>query len=98
MENFNENKCHRNVLHQMIEKPKHNYYNGLVLDNKNNSNKLWKIIHSLSYIKIKQHYHPKKLYNGDGNVLLNDLDISEKRNILFATVSKKMPIKLNLSV
>ena len=36
---FDEYKCYHNVLHQMIEKAKCNYYNDLVL-HKNNSNKL----------------------------------------------------------
>ena len=53
----------------MIAKAKRNYYNDLVLDNKNNSNKLWKIMHSLSNIKTKGQ-SPKKLHNDDGNVLL----------------------------
>ena len=48
MEKLDKYKRYRNVLHQMIEKAKRNYYNNLVLNNKNNSNKLWKIIHSLS--------------------------------------------------
>ena len=54
MEKFDEYKHYHNVLHRIIEKVKHNYYNDLVLNNKNNSNKLWKIIHSLSNIKIKR--------------------------------------------
>ena len=73
----------------MIEKAKRNYYNDLVLDNKNNSNKLWKIIHSLSNIKTKGQ-SPEKLHNGDSNVLLNDLDISNKLNSFFATIGKKI--------
>ena len=78
---FNEYKHYCNVLHQMIEKAKCNYYNNLVLDNKNKSNKLLKIIHSLSIIKTKQHFL-KKLHNSDDNVLLNDLDISTKLLLL----------------
>ena len=31
---FDEYKRYRNVLHRMIEKANHNYYNDLVLDNK----------------------------------------------------------------
>ena len=89
MENFDELKRYRNALHRIIGKAKRNYYHDLVLDNKNNSNKLWKIINSLSNIKTKGQ-SPKKLHNGDGNVLLNDLDISNKLNSFFATISKKI--------
>ena len=67
----------------MIEKAKHNYYNDLVLNNKNNSHKLWKIKHSLNSIKTKRESPSKKLPDGDGNVLLNDLDISNKSNNFF---------------
>ena len=31
------------------------------------------------------------MHDGDGNVLLNDLDISNKQNSFFATIGKKMP-------
>ena len=54
----------------MIEKVKRNYYNDFVQDNKNNSNKLWKIIHSVHNIKTKRHSWRKKLHDGDGNLLL----------------------------
>ena len=80
----------------MIKKTKRNYYDDLVLDNKNNSNKLWKIIHSLSNIKTKQQFSLKKLHNGEHNVLLNDLDISIKLNSFI--IGKKWPVKLHLSI
>ena len=83
MEKFDDYKRFRSVLYRAIKKAKRNYYNDLVLDNKNNSNKLWKIICCLSNIKIKRQSPPKKLHDGDGNVLLNGLHISYKLNSFF---------------
>ena len=48
MEKFEKYLCYCNILHRIIEKAKRNYYYDLVPDNKNNSSKLWKIIHSLN--------------------------------------------------
>ena len=45
-------KTYRNVLNRTIEKAKQKYYNELIIENKNDNGKIWKIVNELVNLKL----------------------------------------------
>ena len=45
-------KTYRNVLNRTMEKAKQKYYNELIIENKSNSGKIWKIVNELVNLSL----------------------------------------------
>ena len=92
---YDETKCknyktYRNVLNRTIEKAKQKYYNELIIENKSNSGKIWKIVNELVDSKPSQQVGINQLNTKTGEVITNPAAISENLNAYFANIGKKM--------
>ena len=83
-------KTYRNVLNRTIEKAKQKYYNELIIENKSNSAKIWKIVNELVNLKPSQQVDINQLNTKTGEVITNPATISENLNAYFANIGKKM--------
>ena len=83
-------KTYRNVLNRTIEKAKQKYYNELIIENKSNSGKIWKIVNELVNLKPSQQVDINQLNTKTGEVITNPVAISENLNAYFANIGKKM--------
>ena len=82
-------KTYRNVLNRTIEKAKQKYYNELIIENKSNSGKIWKIVNELVNLKPSQQVDINQLNTKTGEVITNPAAISENLNAYFANIGKK---------
>ena len=78
-------KTYRNVLNRTIEKAKQKYYNELIIENKSNSDKIWKIVNELVNLKPSQQVDINQLNTKTGEVITNPAAISENLNAYFPT-------------
>ena len=77
-------------LNRTIEKAKQKYYNELIIENKSNSGKIWKIGNKLVNLKPSQLVDINQLNTKTGEVITNPAAISENLNAYFANIGKKM--------
>ena len=88
-------KTYRIVLNQTIEKAKQKYHNELIVENKSNSGKIWKIVNEL----VNSNLHNKLTLTNStpktGEVVINPAAISENLNAYFANIGKKW-LKLHI--
>ena len=82
-------KPYCNVLNRTIEKAKQKYYNELIIENKSNSGKIWKIVNELVNLKPSQQVDINQLNTKTGEVITNPAAISENLNAYFANIGKK---------
>ena len=73
-------KTYRNVLNRTIEKAKQKYYNQLIIENKSNSGKIWKIVNELVNLKPSQQVDINQLNTKTGEVITNPAAIFENLN------------------
>ena len=83
-------KTYRNVLYRTIEKAKQKYCNKLIIENKSNSGKIWKIVNELVNLKPSQQVDINQLNTKTGEVITNPAAISENLNAYFANIGEKM--------
>ena len=81
-------KTYRNVLNRTIEKAKQKYYNELIIENKSNSGKIWKIVNELVNLKPSQQVDFNQLNTKTGKVIINPAAISANLNAYFAKLEK----------
>ena len=86
---YKNHKTYRNVLNRTIEKAKQKYYNELIIENKSNSGKTWKIVNELLNLKPSQQVDINQLNTKTGEVITNPAAISENLNAYFADLGKK---------
>ena len=82
-------KTYRIVLNRTIEKAKQKYYNELIIENKSNSGKIWKIVNELVNLEPSQQVDINQLNTKIGEVITNPAAISENLNAYFANIGKK---------
>ena len=83
-------KTYHNVLNRTIEKARQKYYNELIIENKSNSDKIWKIVNEFVNLKPSQQVDINQLNTKTGEVITNPAAISENLNAYFANIGKKM--------
>ena len=83
-------KTYRSVLNRTIEKAKQKYYNELIIENKSNSGKIWKIVNELVNLKPSQQVDINQLNTKTGEMITNPTAISENPNAYFANIGEKM--------
>ena len=81
-------KTYCNVLNRTIEKAKQKYYNELIIENKSNSGKIWKILNDLVNSKPSQQVDINQLNTETGELITNPVAISENLNAYFANMEK----------
>ena len=86
-----KNKTYCNVLNRRIEKAKQKYNNELIIENKTDSGKIWKIVNELVNLKPSKQVDIKQLNTKTGDVITNHAAISENLNAYFVNIEKKWP-------
>ena len=79
---------YHNVLNRTIEKAKQKYYSELIVENKSNSSKIWKIVNELVNLKPSKQVDINQLKTKTGDVITNSAAISENLNAYFASMGK----------
>ena len=80
---------HRNVVNQTIEKVKQKYCNKLIIANKSDSVKAWKIVNKIVNLQPSKQIDIKQLNTKTGEVITNSAAIYENLNIYFTNMGKK---------
>ena len=65
------------------------YYNELIIENKSNSGKIWKIVNELVNLKLSEQVDINQLNTKTGEVITSPAAISENLNAYFADIGKK---------
>ena len=82
-------RTYRNVVNQTIEKAKRKYCNELIIENKSDSGKIWKIVNELVNLRPSQQVDINQFNTKTGEVITNSAAISENLNAYFANIGKK---------
>ena len=82
-------KTYCNVLNRTIEQAKQKYNNELIIENKSDSGKTWKIVNELVNLKPSQQVDINQFNTITGDVTTNPAAISENLNAYFANIGKK---------
>lgn len=95
-ENLKERyKRYRNIIHVLLKKSKNEYYEELLLENKNYPRKFWKTIRTALNIKQSENLIGE-IRNKNGNSLKKDKDKSEYFNEFFVKVGKNLAQRIRI--
>ena len=70
-------KKYRNVLNRTIEKAKQKYYNELIIENKSDSGKIWKIVNELVDLKPSQQVDINQLNTKVSAEIISEVDAND---------------------
>ena len=90
---LNNYKRYRNVLNRVIKSGKESYYRESFYQNKNDQEKLWKVINELAFIKKKKKVIPSELISDD-KIVQDPQSICEIMNNFFVNVGKTLADKI----
>ena len=91
-EEINNYKTYRHVLNRVIKSAKESYYRDSFYQNKNDQEKLWKVINELASTKKKK-VIPSKLISDD-EIVQDTLSICQIMNSFFVNVGKSFADKI----